>query len=460
MRRTVLFGLCLGFAAAGCLPQDSAKVGPVEQPPEREPAALLTSAQGAAAADQLAKETDADRPIVLKPARVFDGVAVAPHEGWVVVVRGEKIEAAGPANDVKVPDGARTIDLPKMTLLPGLIDAHTHVLLHPYNEAKWDDQVLREPYALRVCRATNHLRSLLLSGFTTVRDLGTEGAGYADVGLKQAVEEKIVPGPRLLVVTRAIVATRSYAPRGFAPEIGVHQGAEEADGEALRRVVRDQIGRGADWIKVYADSWDPKKGGAPTFSEDEFKLIVETARSAHVPVAAHAMTKEGLRRAVVGGVETIEHGWGGDVEAFRLMANRGVALCPTLATAEATSKYAGWRPGKDPEPAGLKSARVSFRQALEAGVTVVNGSDIGVFPHGEGAREIELLVEYGMKPPAALRSATSVAAKALHLDGRLGTVRAGLLADLIAVEGDPTADVKALRRVRLVMKGGTVYREP
>jgi imidazolonepropionase-like amidohydrolase len=447
MNRRTLIAVCLGFITTGCLPEDTAKVCPVA---EDRPPQLVRAAP----------EADADRPIVLKPARVFDGVAPQPHEGWVVVVRGEKIAAAGPANEVKVPDGARTIDLPKMTLLPGLIDAHTHVLLHPYNEAKWDDQVLREPLALRVCRATNHLKSLLLSGFTTIRDLGTEGAGYADVGLKEAVEEKIVLGPRMLVVTRAIVATRSYAPRGFAPEVNVPQGAEEADGGSLQRVARDQIGRGADWIKVYADSWDPRKGGAPSFSEAELKLLVETARSARVPVAAHAMTKEGLRRAVVAGVETIEHGWGGDVEVFRLMADRGAGLCPTLATAEATSRYAGWRPGQDPEPVAMRSARESFRQALEAGVTIVNGSDIGVFPHGEGAREIELLVEYGMKPPAALRSATSVAAKALHLDDRLGTVKPGLLADLVVVEGDPLSDVKALRKVRLVMKGGTLYREP
>ena len=292
----------------------------------------------------------------------------------------------------------------------------------------------------------------MLSGFTTIRDLGTEGAEYADVGLKQAVEEKIVPGPRLLVATRAIVATRSYAPRGFAPEWHIPQGAEEADGEALRRVVRDQIGRGADVVKVYADT-TPK---APIYSEEELKRIVETAGLAKCPVSAHATTKEGMRRAALAGVETIEHGYGGDVEVFRLMANRGVALCPTLAAAEAMNRYRR-RPGTEPQTDPNKTLQAMFKQALEAGVTIVNGSDMGVFAHGDGARELELMVEYGMKPPEALRSATSVAAKVLHLDDRLGTIKPGLLADLIAVEGNPTLRdaVKALaENVRLVMKGG------
>lgn len=394
--------------------------------------------------------------IFLKPDRVFDGVTPEPHAGWGVLVRGDKIAEAGPADKIALPKETKIIELKGMTLLPGLIDAHTHVLLHPYNETSWNDQVLKEPSALRVCRAANHLQAILRSGFTTIRDLGTEGAGYADVGLKQAVEQKIIPGPRMLVVTRAIVATGSYGPKGFAPEFRIPQGAEEADGvDSLTRVVRDQIGKGADWIKIYADAAMGGKAIRPTFTLEEFKLIVETAKSQGIPVAAHAMSKEGMRRAALAGVETIEHGYYGDLEVFRLMANKGVALCPTLATAEAMNKYRGWQPQRDPEPEELKSLRATFKQALEAGVTIVNGSDMGVFRHGDGARELELLVDYGMKPAEALRSATSIAAKALHLPDR-GTIKRGLTADLVAVEGDPTSDIKALRRVKLVIKGGVV----
>jgi imidazolonepropionase-like amidohydrolase len=410
----------------------------------------------------LAASSPAQAPntFLLRPARVFDGVSPEADTGWAVLVRGEKIEAAGPPDQVNAPGDARTIDLPNATLLPGLIDAHTHVLLHPYNEATWNDQVLKEPLALRVSRANNHLRAILNSGFTTIRDLGTEGAGYADVGLKQAIQQKIIPGPRMLVSTRAIVATGSYGPKGFAPEFYIPQGAEEADGvDALIRIVRDQIGKGADWIKVYADAAMGGQTIRPTFSLDELKLIVETARSAGVPVVAHAMSKEGMRRATLAGVETIEHGDHGDIEVLRLMANKGVALCPTLAASEAMSKYRGWRPATDPVPPLIQTVRQMFKQAREAGVTIVNGSDLGVFPHGDGARELELLVEYGMKPAEALRAATSVAAKAMHMEDRVGTIKPGMLADLVAIDGDPTRDIGSLRKVKFVMLGGEIVRD-
>jgi imidazolonepropionase-like amidohydrolase len=397
-----------------------------------------------------------DPPIVLMPSRLFDGVSPDAHEGWVVVTRGERIEAVGPAASVKTPPGARIIDLHGATLTPGLIDAHTHVLLHSYDERSWDDQVLKEPVALRIARAVNHLHAILQSGFTTIRDLGTEGAGYADVGLRQAVEEKITEGPRLLASTRAIVATRAYGPRGFAPELDIPQGAEEADGEGLRRVVRDQIGRGADWVKIYADS--STRPPSPTFSVDELKVAVETARSLGRPVAVHAMSKEGMRRAVLAGVETIEHGFHADPGVLRLMRQHGTALVPTLSALESSWKRHGWHPG-DPEPPDAREIHEIFAEALRDGVAIVNGSDMGVFPHGEGAHEIELLVRFGMKPADALRAATSVAAKALHLEDRVGLVRVGMLADLAAFEGDPVKDVAALRKVRFVMKGGAVYRD-
>jgi imidazolonepropionase-like amidohydrolase len=396
---------------------------------------------------------------VLRPARVFDGVA--SHAGWTVVVRGDRIAAAGPDAARTAPAGARTLDLPGTTLLPGLIDAHSHVLLHAYNETSWDDQVLREPLALRVARATNHLRATLLAGFTTLRDLGTEGAGYADVGLKSAVAEGIVPGPRLLTTTRAIVATGSYGPSGFAPEgaAGIPLGAEEADGiDGLTRVVRDQIKHGADWIKVYADyRWGPNGEARPSFTLAELKTIVEVAGTSGRAVVAHASTAEGMRRATLAGVETIEHGDGGTPEVFRLMRERGVALCPTIAAGDAVLQYRGWRKGSQPEPASIRAKRASVKAAVAAGVTICNGSDVGVFAHGDNARELELLVDYGLTPLQALTAATSTNARLLHLDAQLGAVRPGLLADLVAVAGDPTRDVAAVRAVRLVMKGGVVY---
>ena len=412
----------------------------------------------------LAPSTLAAQPapaIVLKPDKVFDGVSGSAHTGWVVIVKGEKIFLAQEADAVQVEKGSTVISLPGMTLMPGLIDAHSHLLLYPYDQTSWNDQVLKEPLAERICRATAHAKADLLSGFTTLRDLGTEGAGYADVGIKSAIQKGLIPGPRLLVTTKAIVATGSYAPRGFAPEWHIPQGADEADGDKLRTVVREQIRAGADWIKVYADlPHGPEGKTRPTFSLEELQLIVKTARDAGVPVCAHAQSADGMERAALAGVETIEHGDEGDLGVFRLMAKRNVGYCPTLAAAEAYARYFnGWQPGK-PEPKKLGAKRLSFKAALEAGVTIVNGSDIGVFAHGDGAKELEMLVDYGMTPVQALKAATSVAAKSLHLEGKIGTVKAGMLGDLIAVEGDPTVDIKALRKVKFVMKNGVVYKQP
>jgi len=394
-----------------------------------------------------------DTHYLLKADRVFDGTRM--REGLVVHVRGERIVAIGPPAEVAAP-GAEVIELPGATIMPGLIDAHSHVLLHPYNEAPWNTQVLNEAQSLRVARAVNHLKATLEAGFTTLRDLGTEGAGYADVGLKQAVAQGIIPGPRLLVATRALIATGSYAPKGFAPEWDMPQGAQEADGaDVLVKAVREQIGKGADWIKVYGDyGWGPRGEAQSTYSLDEMKLIVDTARSSGRPVVVHASTPEGMRRAIMAGAETIEHGDGGTPEIFKLMTERGVALCPTLAAGDAVSQYGGWKKGTDPEPARIQRKRESFKAALAAGVKIASGSDVGVFSHGDNARELEMMVAYGMPALDVLRSATSVDADVLHMETQVGRIAPNLFADLIAVQGDPSQSISAIRKVSMVMKGG------
>lgn len=396
---------------------------------------------------------------LLRPAAVFDGQD--RHLGWAVLVENDRITAVGPAAQLALPVGVRTLDLPGLTLLPGLIEGHSHLLLHPYNETVWNDQVLLESQALRVARATVHAQRTLLAGFTTARDLGTEGAGFADVGLKQAIDQGIIPGPRLLVVTRALVATGSYGPKLSVDE-DVPQGAQEADGvDGIIRAVREQIGKGADIIKVYADyRWGADGSAQPTFSQEELTLIVQTARSSGRGVAAHASTPEGMRRAILAGVETIEHGDGGTLEIFKLMKQRGVALCPTVAAGDATAQYKGWHKGTDPAPPHIQQKHQSMEAALKAGVPLAMGGDVGVFAHGDNAREMELLVrDYGLTPLQVLRQATSGNAQIFHLTNR-GNIRPGLLADLVAVTGDPTQDVAALRQVQLVMKGGVLYRQP
>jgi imidazolonepropionase-like amidohydrolase len=396
---------------------------------------------------------------VLTPARVFDGDAM--HEGWVVVVRGQRIESAGPAAGVTTPADAEAIDLAGETVLPGLIEAHSHVLLHPYNETTWNDQVEHEPLALRIARATVSLKATLDAGFTTIRDLGTEGAGYADVGLKQAVNQGIIPGPRMLVVTRAIVATGTYGPKGFPAEWDVPQGGQETDGvEGIMHTVRDQAGRGADWIKLYGDyRAGPNGQTVATFTQAEMNAAVETAHSLGRPVAVHSSSTEGMRRAILAGVDTIEHGDGGTPDLFKQMAEHNIALCPTLAATDATSQYSGWnKAAGQPDPPAVLRKREMFKTALASGVTIASGSDVGVFTHGDNAREIELMANYGMPPIDALKAATSVDARVLHLETQIGRVTQGLQADLVAVDGDPTKDLSVLHKVRLVMKAGAIVK--
>ncbi len=400
---------------------------------------------------------------ILRPARVFTAEDSTVHAGWVVVVTGEKIAAVGPTEKVQIPAGAVSIDLPGATLLPGLMDLHSHLFLHPYDEALWNDQVLKEPVDYRTIKAVRYAADTLRSGFTTLRDLGTEGAGYADLSLKKAIEEGIIPGPRLEVATLAIVATGCYGPgpRGFRPDMDLPKGAQEVSGTGeILAAVRQQAGHGADWIKVYADyRCGPGDAQVPTFTQAELNVLVEAAHSLGAKVAAHAQTAEGMRRAILAGVETIEHGYGGTAEVFKLMAERKVAFLPTLAADTAYAQYFdGYVPGKTPPTEGMKQAEKAFQLAKKAGVTIGCGSDVGVFAHGTSWKELDNMVRYGMTPTEALLSATKIAAQILGWHDRLGQIRPGYLADLVAVTGDPTKDISAAKDVTFVMKGGAVVR--
>jgi len=394
---------------------------------------------------------------ILRPARVFDGVNPAPHEGWSVLVEGDRISAVGP--NVAAPPGAKVIDLTGTTLMPGLIEGHSHLFLHPYNETLWDDQVLHEPLALRTARAVVHARVTLEAGFTTERDLGTEGAGFADVGLKQAINQGIVPGPRMLVASKAIVARGAYGPKGYEPGVAIPQGAQEVSGvDEMTKAARDQIAGGADVVKMYADyHYGPHEPSRPTLSEAELAAGAAIGHEAGRIVAVHATTAEGMRRAVLAGVDTIEHGYQGTAEIFKMMAAKGIALCPTIAASEAYARYFEHWNGQEPAPESVQENRRSFRLAMQAGVPICMGGDVGVYTHGKNWLEMEAMQRAGMSPAQVLISATSRNAHIFHLSDR-GEVKPGLLADLVAVDGDPTRDVSAVEHVRLVMKGGQVVR--
>jgi imidazolonepropionase-like amidohydrolase len=396
-------------------------------------------------------------PILLMPSRVFDGVNPQPHEGWSVLVDGDRIVAAGP--NLKPPAGAKTVLLPGATLIPGMIEGHSHLFLHPYNEALWDDQVLHEPLALRTARAVVHAERTLQAGFTTERDLGTEGAGFADVGLKQAIDQGIVPGPRLLVSTKAIVARGAYGPKGFEPGVPIPQGAQEVAGvDEIVRAVRDQIAGGADIVKFYADyHWGKGEPSRPTLSQAELDAGVAAAHDAGRLVAVHATTAEGMMRAVRAGADTIEHGYAGTAEVFKAMAAKHIALCPTIAASEAYARYFQHWNGQEPAPESVQENRRSFRLAMKAGVSICMGGDVGVFTHGQNWLEMDAMQRAGMPAAQVMIAATSGNARIFRLSDR-GAVRPGLLADLVAVEGDPTRNVGAVRNVRLVMKGGKVIK--
>ena len=393
---------------------------------------------------------------LLKPDRIFDGLEM--HDNWVVLVENNRISYVGPISKANIPNGTAEIDLKGKTAMPGLIEGHSHILLHPYNETDWNDQVLKESPVERSVRAVNHLKASLMAGITTMRDLGTEGAGYSDVYIKKTIEEGIIDGPRLLVAGPAIVATGAYGPKGFHDGVNVLLGAEETSGDEVIQTVRRQIGNGADFIKIYADyRWRPGEVSQPTFSLNEIESMVKTAEATGRYVVAHASTPEGMRRAILGGVETIEHGDEGTLEVFKLMKEKNVAFCPTIAAGDAIERYKGWDKASGSESERIVNKRKSFALALQSGVDIVFGGDVGVFTHGENYRELELMVEYGMSPMNVLKSATSVNARVFHLD-QLGQLKNGFLADIIAVDGNPVENIKAMEAVLFVMKDGIIYK--
>lgn len=399
-----------------------------------------------------------DKALLIQPGQVFDGTTF--HKNWVVLVQGDSIAYAGPMHN-GLSKNVSIKNVPEQTLLPGLIEGHSHLFLHPYNETSWNEQVLNESRAERTIRAAVHAQKTLLAGFTTVRDLGTEGAAYDDAGLKASINKGLIPGPRMIIASKAIVAKGTYGPNSLSADIDYPKGAAEVGNEdEMKNEVRTQISKGADVIKIYADyRWAKGGKAAPCFTIAEIKAAVEIAAAGNLPVVAHASTPEGMRRAILAGVATIEHGDELTPEIASLMKQRGVALCPTLAAGDAIAQYGGWKKGSVPEPSRISAKRKSFQLALDSNLVIVMGGDVGVYAHGDNLREMLLMQEYGMTALDVLKSATSINAKIFGYSKLIGNIQIGMKADLILVNGNPISNLNLLSKPTLVMKNGVIYKE-
>jgi imidazolonepropionase-like amidohydrolase len=403
---------------------------------------------------------------VIRAGTLIDGKSDQPRHDQVIVIRGGVIESVADAAGAKVPPDANVIDLSKAVVLPGLIDSHTHIFLQGENPAEggYDANILKYPLSLRAARATVAARRALEQGFTTLRDLETEGAGYGDVGIKEAIEGGYIPGPRLVVVTRAISTTGGYPLEGYAPELEMPKGAQIVDGPVeARKAAREQLDHGADWIKVYMThrSWVGKSGelaSQPTLTVEELKAIVDEAHGWGKKVACHAYSGIGLQRALDGGCDSIEHGLQISDAQIAQMLKQGTWYCPTISV-----YYTDWSPADTPDGQRdrlrASAHEESFKKALKAGVKIVFGTDMGGIPWTEPiAQEFPKMTELGMSPMEAIKSATSRAADMLEMTGKIGALTPGAYADVIAVPGDPVKDIKQLGNVEFVMKGGQVFK--